>query len=98
VAQVPSGIQVVAVDSTGTVQPLATQAAADIIATGDPIWCPSGQTPGGAGCTAAETTVAALITDLNGKTGDGTIYFTSTYSTNDATFDHTSTDLSGLGR
>ena len=76
--------------------PLATQAAANIINTSDPIWCPTGQTPGDAGCTSSETTVTALITDLGSKTGAGTVYFTSTYSTNDATFDHTNASLTGL--
>ena len=94
-SQVPTGTQVVALDATGTAVPLATQAAADIVKTGDPMWCPTGQTPGGAGCTAAETTVASVITDLGIKTATaGTVYFTSSYSTNDATFDGSTGALS----
>ena len=73
--KLPKGTAVVAVDGTGTVQPLASKAAAKIIAKGDPIWCPTGQKPGGAGCTAAETTVAALVSDLATKSGAGTVYF-----------------------
>ncbi len=75
-----------AVDGTGTIQPLASQAAAKIIAKGDPIWCPTGQKPGSPLCTPAEATVTALIGDLASKSGAGTVYFTSTYSVNDATF------------
>src|SRR5271157_5284332 len=89
-SQVPTGTPVVVLDATGTVVPLATQAAANIIKTGDPIWCPTGETPGGAGCSSptGEATVAQVITDLGSKTAaDGTVYFTSSYSTNDATFD-----------
>ena len=94
--QVLDGMQITVVDGNGTVQPLATQAAADIIATGDPIWCPSGQTPGGAGCTSGYSTVSNLITSgLVGKTAtDGTVYFESIYSTNDATFDGSTAALS----
>ena len=78
----------------GRSEPLASKAAAKIIAKGDPIWCPTGQKPGSAGCTAAETTVAALVSDLASKSGAGTVYFTSAYSTPDATFNQTS--LTGL--
>ena len=93
-SQVPTGTPVVVLDATGTAVPLATQAAANIIKTGDPIWCPTGQTPGGAGCTAAETNVGSVITDLGSKTAaDGTVYFTSSYATNDATFDGSTSAL-----
>ena len=77
--------------------PLATQAAAVILKTGDPIWCPGNDAPGNVSCTAPETSVAALIAVLGTKSGAGTIYFEPTYSTNDATFDPTiSFNLSGL--
>ncbi len=94
--KLPKGTAVVAVDGTGTVQPLASQAAAKIIAKGDPIWCPTGQKPGGAGCTPPEATVTQLISDLTTKSGAGTVYFTSTYSANDATFDQTNANLVNL--
>lgn len=60
-------------------------------------YCPTGQTPGDPGCTANYATAAQLITALNGVTGDGTIYFTSTYSTNDLVFDQSNANLSSLG-
>ena len=87
-SQVPTGTPVVVVDATGTAVPLATQAAADIIQTGDPMWCPGSTLPGGAGCTTGYANVAALITGLGSVTpAAGIVYFESTYNTNDATFD-----------
>ena len=58
-------------------------------AAGAVIWCPTGQKPGSARCTAAEPTVGALLGDLASKSGAGMVYFTSSYSSADATFDHT---------
>ncbi len=99
--QAPAGTTLVVLDQNGNALPLATQAAAKTVKKGDPIWCPAGQKPGGAGCTAAETTVASLITDLASESGAGTVYFESTYSTPDATFDQVSmpglTDLTIQG-
>jgi Right handed beta helix region len=37
-----------------------------------------------------------LLADLSSKSGAGTIYFESAYSTNDVLFDHTTSNLSGL--
>ena len=61
--QVPDGTQITVVDGNGNVQPLATQAAANIIATGDPIWCPAGASPiaGTGGCTASYTDLYSLV-------------------------------------
>lgn len=95
--QIPAETDIVALNEEGQPEPLATQQAAEIILTSDPMWCPTGQTPGDAGCTAGYATAAQLISALNGITGDGTIYFTSTYSTNDLTFDQTNANLAGLG-
>ncbi len=39
--QLPQGTDVQVVDENGEILPLATQEAADTVATGDPIWCPS---------------------------------------------------------
>ncbi len=79
--QVPSGTQVVAVDSNGNVQPLATQAAANIVAAGDPIWCPSGSPPvaGAGGCTTSYSNLDNLVSYLssNQPTSNGTIWITS---------------------
>ena len=96
-AQVPTGTPVVVLDATGTAVPLATQAAADIIQSGDPIWCPGNDAPNNGSCTAPETSVTNLIAVLGTKSGAGTIYFEPTYSATDATFDPTiSANLSGL--
>ena len=92
---VPTGTPVVVLDTTGTAVPLATQAAANIIKSNDPIWCPLGMTPGDSNCTNSESSVTALLADLSSKSGAGTIYFESAYSINDAMFDHT-TSISGL--
>src|SRR5690349_10272383 len=95
IEQVPEGTEVVVVSDEG-VEPLATEAAAETILESDPIWCPTGQVPGDAGCTAPQATVTDLIANLGSATGAGTIYFTSIYSTNDATFDHTNANLANL--
>ncbi len=53
----------------GKSQPLATQASADAIAQGDPIWCPAGQapTPGANGCTGSFTSFSALLGFMSGN-------------------------------
>src|SRR5687768_704194 len=76
---VPENTTVAVVNAEGELQPLATQAAADAIATSDPIWCPAGQapTPGANGCTQSFNSFTALLTFLSGNatyTGAGTIY------------------------
>ena len=76
---VPENTTVAVVNADGELQPLATQAAADAIATSDPIWCPTGQTPtpGANGCTQSFTSFTALLTFLSGNasfSGAGTIY------------------------
>jgi hypothetical protein len=58
VGSVPTGTSVVVEDATGTPVPLATQAAADIVKTGDPQFCTSSGY-----CGASETTIAAAIED-----------------------------------
>ena len=76
---VPENTTVAVVNAEGELQPLATQAASDAIATSDPIWCPAGQapTPGANGCTQSFTSFTALLNFLAGNasiTGPGTIY------------------------
>ena len=77
-SQVPTGTAVVVVDATGTAVPLATQAAANIIQTGDPIWCPSGASPaaGSGGCTTSYPNLASLVSGLTSvqPTANGTIW------------------------
>jgi len=96
VQSVSSDTSVVVLDANGQPLPLASQAAADAIAASDPMWCPTGQTPGGAGCTISYPTVTQLISNLGTKSGAGTVYFTPVYSTADATFDHNDANLSNL--
>jgi len=77
-SEVPTGTAVVVVDATGTAVPLATQAAADIIQSGDPIWCPNGAKPiaGQGGCTGSYSDLLSLVSSgLSGVTGaNGTIW------------------------
>ena len=72
-AQVPSGTQVVVTNSSGDVVPLGSQEAAQTIATGDPVWCPTGVNPGGAGCSSAGS-FSALLASMTNKTVAGTIW------------------------
>ena len=95
-SDVPAGTKVAVLDAMGNKVPLGSQAAADIIAASDPIWCPSGDLPDNVNCTAGYATVALLITNLATKSGPGIIYFTSTYATNDATFNHNNSHLLNL--
>ncbi|HUI88329.1 MAG TPA: hypothetical protein VLX61_06345 [Anaerolineales bacterium] len=78
-SQVPSGTKVMVLDGQGDKLPLGSQAAQEVIASGDPIWCPSSvATPvsGGSGCTASQTSMADLISILTTTqpTVDGTIW------------------------
>jgi len=90
-AQVPDGTDLAVVSADGELEPLATEAAAEIIATGDPMWCPEGVAPGGAGCTPGQTDFAHLIAVLEADaasptpqyTGNGTIWVEDGYAGND---------------
>jgi hypothetical protein len=72
-------------DENSEAIPLASQEAAEIVAGTDPMWCPAGVQPGGAGCTTSFLTPQELIDALDdsdpGTTNsifeqDGIIYFT----------------------
>jgi hypothetical protein len=78
---VPENTTVAVVNAEGQAEPLATQAAAEALATtSDPIWCPAAQTtptPGANGCTSSFTSFNALLTFLAGNAsfqGAGTIF------------------------
>jgi hypothetical protein len=93
--QAPADTQVVVVNDAGQAEPLATTAAAEILQTGDPVWCPAGQvpTPGANGCTAGAGTMALLVTQLSGGgySGNGIIWVESGYAGADnstISFDH----------
>jgi hypothetical protein len=80
--QVPDNTDIVVVNTEGEVEPLATQEAAEAVATSDPIWCPAGQdpTPGENGCTDSYSSFDELLTFMQTNEGDvayqqaGTIY------------------------
>jgi hypothetical protein len=96
--QAPPDTQLVVVNDSGQVEPLATVEAAEILVTGDPVWCPAGQvpTPGSNGCTSSYGTMAALVTELStgAYSGNGIIWVESSYAGNDNSeivLDHNST-------
>jgi hypothetical protein len=85
-SKVPSGTDVVVVNRKGAHVPLASQEAAMLIATSDPIWCPSSvavPTAGAGGCTTGYSTFALLLADPiftgGGPSVDGTIWIDKTY-------------------
>jgi hypothetical protein len=83
VQDIPAETEVVVLNEASQVEPLATQAAADIIADSDPVWCPTGQnpTPGANGCTPSYATLGQLLTSegsyINSRTVNGTIWISS---------------------
>lgn len=84
-AQLPENIELVVINDAGQIEPLATEAAAEIIASGDPMWCPEGATPGDAGCSGSFTKFSDLITALKGGvfSGNGVIWVEGSYNGND---------------
>jgi len=80
--QVPEGTEVVVLDESGSTIALATQEAAEIVEINDPMWCPAGVLPGGAGCSASFATISELVDDMRNTTAsytqNGVIYFTAT--------------------
>ncbi|HKY54665.1 MAG TPA: HYR domain-containing protein [Anaerolineales bacterium] len=80
--QAPENTDLVVLDENGEALPLTSQEALNTILETDPMWCPAGVLPGGAGCTTNFADVSALIADMVNNTGNytqnGIIYFTST--------------------
>jgi hypothetical protein len=80
--QVPESTEVVILDESGNSVPLATEEAAQIAEVVDPMWCPEGVSPGGAGCTTNFSSIGALLTYMAGPSHtasfaqNGIIYFT----------------------
>ena len=99
---VPENTTVAVVNAEGELQPLATEAAAEAIATSDPIWCPGTQapTPGLNGCTQSFNSFTALLTFLAGNasfTGPGTIYVEQgNYQGGESTIDFNNFNLSNI--
>jgi hypothetical protein len=86
--QLPADTSVKVLDENGQALPLVSQAAADVIAQSDPIWCPNGVAPipGVNGCTgifflpqpATLTELLSLFGPyINAQNVDGTIWITS---------------------
>ncbi len=74
---VPAGTDVVVLDENGQPLPLATQAAADVVAQGDPIWCPSTvftPTSGSFGCSTNDGKLQTALTFADTQTTDGVIW------------------------
>jgi len=62
--EIPENTGVVVLDENNQPVPLATQEAAEIAITGDPVWCPTGQNPGGVGCSGSYGNLQDLIADV----------------------------------
>jgi hypothetical protein len=76
----PTETDVVVLNENGQPLPLVTQEASEIIASGDPVWCPAGQapTPGANGCSAAYSTLGDLVLGVGSSiNANGTIWITS---------------------
>jgi hypothetical protein len=82
--QIPAETKVVALNEEGQPEPLVTQQAAEILISGDPVWCPatlSAPTPGANGCTASYSSFQDLLIylDANEVAQDGTIWIESSF-------------------
>ena len=97
-AEVPDATAVLVLDEAGEPEPLTTPEAAEAILTSDPEWCPGSSLPGSLGCTGGFPTVSLLFAELDAGpySGNGTIYFTTNYSTNDAYIRGTDARLAAL--
>jgi hypothetical protein len=72
----PEDTSVIVLNENGEPEPLASQTAAEIIAEGDPVWCPAGAVPGDLGCSASFTSLLALVENFV-PAGHGTIWIQS---------------------
>jgi hypothetical protein len=95
---VPDGTTVLVLDGAGAPEPMTTPEAAKAILTSDPEWCPGSSAPGSLGCTGSFATVSLLLDEIGtgSYVGNGTIYFTTDYSTNDAYLRGTDARLAAL--
>jgi hypothetical protein len=99
----PEGVNVVVLDENGDAMPLVTEEAAQLIMSGDPMWCPEGVTPGTDSlnqCTDPYADFANLILDLaaGGYVGNGTIYVAYDYAASEGEIyiDHNDPGLMSL--
>ncbi len=99
--QVPESTEVVVLDENGNSVPLATEEAAEITEMFDPMWCPAGVLPGGAGCSQNFASISLLINSMISNTtnydANGIIYFAATTGsqTTGASLSLTNTTLGG---
>ena len=70
----------------GEPEPLTTPEAAEAILTSDPEWCPGSPLPSSPGCTGSFGTMGELLDEIGtgAYSGNGTIYFSTNYGTDDA--------------
>ena len=82
IEQIQADTELIILDESGNVLPLASEEASQIIATGDPIWCPAGVAPvaNTGGCTDSfDQFNGGLLTALSGKTTAGVIWIAAAY-------------------
>jgi hypothetical protein len=87
ISQVPPGSKLVLLSDQQPAIPLGSVEAANILAGGDPIWCPTGVAPRAntGGCTNTFSFFnGAFLTALTGKTTSGTIWIISSYAGGEA--------------
>ncbi|MBI3168770.1 MAG: right-handed parallel beta-helix repeat-containing protein [Chloroflexi bacterium] len=108
--QIPAETDLIVLNEDGEPLPLVSNEAADVLITGDPMWCPDGVTPGTDAlneCTIAHPSFTDLINDLetNSATyfGSGTIYVSYDYDAtiagdagSDIIFDYGTASLTDL--
>src|SRR5215208_5131870 len=66
--QVPQGTEVVVLDENSNPLPLSTEEAAEIVQVIDPMWCPAGVLPGGAGCSISFGSISSLVGNMVSNT------------------------------
>ncbi len=87
----PAETNIVVLDENSQPLPLASQEASNIIAPGDPVWCPAGQapTPGANGCSHSYSYLMELVTYFT-PTNNGTIWIEAgSYGIWDPCYPHT---------
>ncbi len=84
----PEGTELLVLGENGEVLPLVSEEAVQVVATGDPMWCPDGSLPYGSGCTPPFSTFTGpngLLTFLHSNpaiySGSGTIFVDQHYDT-----------------
>lgn len=78
-SEVPESTDVVVLDENNEALPLTSEDAADVVKEADPKWCPEGELPNSAKCSANFPTISDLLADMQSNPGfysqDGVIYF-----------------------